>query len=213
MAVTDTPRETAIGDPTNDAARIIALGEPYTADITIEGTAALLLHRWSVDAIAEKAAAPKGSKAKKEDDLESYVYRCEDGTIGIPGEYLRAAICNPQGSAKFRQDPRSPRKSALDLYRAGLIVTTELATLGQTEWDYIDRRRVMVQRAGVSRWRPAFLPGWTAQFQILVTLPEYITPADLRDVLFKAGRMVGLGDFRPTFGRFDVTRFELQELT
>lgn len=199
----------ALSPVTNDAADLISMSEPYRVTVTVEGVVPILFHRWSVEAVAEKAAAAKGSKSKKSDNVESYVYRNDEGEICIPGEYLRAAICSPTGAAKYRQDPRSPRKSALDLYKAGIFVATELASLRVKDWDYLDQRRVTVQRAGITRVRPAMAKGWVAEFEIGVVLPEYIPPSDLRAVLIDAGRLVGLGDFRPTYGRFDTTRFQL----
>lgn len=201
-------KATNIAPVSNDGEFIIDLSAPYRASVTIEGVVPILFHRWSVEAVAEKAAAAKGSKGKKTDNIESYVYRTEDGELAIPGEYLRAAICSPTGAAKYRQDPRSPRKSALDLYRAAIIVETHLATLGVKDWDFLDQRRVTVQRAGITRTRPAMNAGWRATFDMTVVLPEYVPPADLRDVLYNAGRLVGLGDFRPTYGRFDSIKFE-----
>lgn len=200
----------SLDHPTNDAKATIDLSRPYIATVRIEGTAALLFHRWSCEAVDAKAKAAKNSAAKKEDDVESYVYRCPDGTIGIPGVYLKGSICDPKnGAAKYRQDPRSPRKSALDLYKAGVVPLTDIASLGSREWDYLDRQRVTVQRAGITRTRPAFHPGWTATFELSVLTPEYISPADLLAVLNDAGRLVGIGDFRPTFGRFAVTSFDI----
>lgn len=202
-------KATNVAPVSNDGEFTVDLSAPYRASVTIEGVVSILFHRWSVEAVAEKAAAAKGSKSKKSDNVESYVYRTEDGELAIPGEYLRAAICSPTGAAKYRQDPRSPRKSALDLYRAAIIVETELAPLGVKDWDYLDQRRVTVQRAGITRMRPAMLAGWRATFDMIVVLPEYVPPADLRDVLYNAGRLVGLGDFRPTYGRFHVVKFEV----
>ena len=199
----------ALNGPTNAATELIEMTQPYRVVVSIEGVAPILFHRWSVEAVAEKAAAAKGSKGKKSDNIESYVYRNGKGEICIPGEYLRAAICSPTGAAKYRQDPRSPRKSALDLYKAGIFVATDLASLGTKDWDYLDQRRVTVQRAGITRVRPAMANGWKAEFEIGVVLPEYIPPSDLRAVLIDAGRLVGLGDFRPTYGRFDTTRYQL----
>ena len=40
-----------------------------------------------------------------------------------------------------------------------------------------------------------------------VVLPEYVTPELLNEVLQLAGRVIGVGDFRPTFGRFQVLAF------
>jgi hypothetical protein len=189
---------------TNGGKAVIDLSQPYTVNVVIEGTADFLFHRWND--VAEKAAAAKGSKAKKTDDIETYVYRDETGNLCIPGEYLRMSIIN---AAKFKQDPRSPRKSAMDLYKAGIVSMTNLASLNVKEWDYEDRRRVTIQRNGVTRVRPAMRKGYRVEFQIMVNLPEYIDPIALRETIEQAGRLIGIGDFRPTFGRFGVVKFDL----
>lgn len=196
---------TALAEAANEG--IIVL--PYTCEITIEGTADILFHRWSNESVEAKAKAPKNSKAKKEDDVESYVYRNKAGEICIPGEYLRQSIIH---AAKFKQDPRSPRKSAMDLFKAGIVSLTSLASLGTKDWDYLDKRRVVIQREGaVTRIRPAMLKGWKATFLFQVLLPEYIDPQLLNEVTQMAGRLIGLGDFRPTYGRFTITKFNVLE--
>jgi len=198
---------TAIGpDVTNGAASNIDLSIPYRAEIAIRGDADLLFHRWNCEAVAAKAKSAKGSAAKKTDDVESYVYRNSANELCIPGEYLRQAVI---GAAKFRQDPRSPRKSAQDLVKAAVISLTPLASLGVTEWDYEHRCRVQVQRNGITRVRPAITAGWKASFILMVNLPEYVPPEMLHGMVNDAGRLIGLADFRPTYGRFQVTRFEV----
>lgn len=197
---------TAIGDPSNDAASIISLELPYIAEVRAKGVCPLLFHRWSVDGIEAKAKAAKGSKAKREDDLESYVYRNEAGEICIPGEYFRMAAIN---TAKFKQDPRSPRKSAMDLFKAAIFPLEELCSLGIKEWDYVDRRRAPVQRQGITRARPAIKAGWEATVFLQCTLPEYVSPDLLNEVLQLAGRVNGIADHRPTFGRFQVIGFKV----
>lgn len=201
---------TALGpEVTNGGKATIEAGVPYQARVKIKGMADLLFHRWNCEAVEEKANAAKGSKAKKTDDVESYLYRDGEGRICLPGEYLRQAVI---GAAKFRQDPRSPRKSAQDLYKAGVASLTELAPLGPaptTDSDYLHKCRVQVQRNGVTRVRPAFRAGWEAEVRLACLLPEYIRPEDLLDALAQAGRLIGVGDFRPTYGRFAVVRFEV----
>jgi hypothetical protein len=192
-------------EPTNGGEEAISHSEPYAATITIQGSADFLFHRWNAEAVDTKAAAAKNSKAKKTDDVESYVYRTLDGELAIPGEYFRGSIIN---AAKFRQDPRSPRKSAMDLFKAGVVVTSQLASLGVAEWDYLDRRRMMIQRQGINRTRPAMHAGWKVTFQLLIVLPEYIDKNTLRETIESAGRLIGLGDFRPTFGRYGIVKFE-----
>jgi hypothetical protein len=198
--------QTALAPVNNDASKDIASSEPYVVRCALEGVTALLFHRWSNEAVAEKAAAKKNSAAKKSDNIESYVYRNDRGELCIPGEYLRMSIVN---AAKFKQDPRSPRKSAMDLYKAGIVPLTDLATLNVKSWDYLDQRRVMIQRNGVMRVRPAMLKGWQAQFEIQCQTPEYIEASTLHDVITQAGRLVGIGDFRPTYGRFQIIGWQI----
>lgn len=190
----------------NDGQEDISFMQPFVAAVTIRGTSALLFHRWSVEGVEEKAKAAKGSKAKKTDNVESYVYRNEKGYICIPNTYFRGSIVN---AAKFLQDPRSPRKSAMDLFKAGVIVLDELCSLGSKDWDYLDRRRVTVQRAGITRARPAFNAGWEAMFHCQSLVPEYISSTLLHETIEKAGKLVGVGDDRPTYGRFQVVGFKV----
>jgi hypothetical protein len=46
----------------------------------------------------------------------------------------------------------------------------------------------------------------------MVNLPEYVSPEMLHGLLTDAGRLVGLADFRPTYGRFRVTQFTLLDV-
>lgn len=192
--------------PTNGGESGVEVQMPYRALVTIRGTAPILFHAWNNESVKSKADAAKGSKEKKSDDVESYVYRNDKGEICIPGEYLRGAIVH---AAKFQQDPRSPRKSAMDLYKAAVISLTPLSSLGAKNWDYLDMRRVVIQRNAITRHRPAMSEGWTASFILLVTLPEYVTADSLNFTIQQAGKLIGLADFRPTFGRFLVTDFKV----
>lgn len=201
---------TALGEAiTNGAEFAIDTSRPYVASVTIEGTSAILFHAWNCESVEAKGKAAKGSAAKKTDDVDSYVYRDADGNIALPGEYLRQSLIQ---AARYRQDPRSPRKSAIDLFKAGVVSLTEYASLGKADWDYLDKRRVTVMRAAVTRVRPAFLPGWQATIDVQVLTPEYIPPSLLLDVITDAGRLVGVADNRPTYGRFQVVRFDRQEV-
>lgn len=191
-----------ISDVSNDAQ--FTIEAPYIVEVSVEGSAAILFHRWGVDAVAAKSKAAKGSKAKKEDDIESYVYRTPEGNLALPAEYFRMSLIM---AAKYKQDPRSPRKSAMDLFKAGVVVLDELCDLGVASWDYIDRRRVTVQRNGITRCRPALYSGWKCTVHLQVLTPEYINPQMLNETIQASGRLVGVGDFRPTFGRFQVVKF------
>lgn len=217
MATARKTEPQALGGDISDAGNdTITLDEPYRVLVHITGDSSLLFHRWQSDAVEAKSRAAKGSTAKKTDNVESYVWRNENGHMCLPGEYLRGSLVDPRnGAAKYQQDPRSPRKSALDLFRAGVVALTDLAVLIRADgskadtWDYLDRRRVTVQRNGVTRERPALTAGWSAEVELMVLLPQYIDARLLHRTLTDAGRLVGVGDFRPTFGRFSISHFEV----
>lgn len=201
-------RLTSIGgeSPTNGASNGIEMTMPYRVEVTLEGICPMMFHAWNVESVESKGKAAKGSKEKKTDNIESYVYRDDKEHICIPGEYLRGAII---AASKFQQDPRSPRKSAADLFKAAVVSLTPLASLGSKDWDYVDKRRVTIQRNAITRCRPAFKEGWKAKFILLVNLPEYVSPQLLNSTIQAAGKLIGLADFRPSFGRFSVIRFDV----
>lgn len=192
----------------NGGADAITRKEPYVVTIAVEGVAHILFHAWNCEAVGTRAGEGRGSEAKKTDNVESYVRRNDDGEVCIPGEYFRQSIIK---AAKFKQDPRSPRASAMDLFKAGVVVLTELCSLGKSEWDFLDQRRVQVQRNGITRTRPAMYAGWKVSVDLQILLPEYITPHLLNEVTQYAGRLVGVGDFRPTYGRFQINQFEVRQ--
>lgn len=207
MALKTGNRLTEIGGevPTNGALETIETSAPYCVEVSIRGDADFLFHRWNCESVEAKGKAAKGSKAKKTDDIESYVYRDDKSQLCIPGEYLRQAII---AAAKYRQDPRSPRKSASDLVKAALISLTELASLGTSKWDYEHKCRVRIQQNAVTRTRPAVKKGWKASFILMVNLPEYVSEEMLHGMISDAGKLIGVGDFRPTYGRFQIVQFK-----
>lgn len=140
------------------------------------------------------------------------VYRCRDGTIGMPATNFKASMVARSRSV---QDPRSPRKSAMDLFKSGILcvpanekIDPINASFGVKTWEFEDRRRAVIQRAAITRVRPALLEGWKLEYVVHVIAPEYISEELLQLVAQDAGRFCGLGDNRPDYGRFRVTTFE-----
>lgn len=67
---------------------------------------------------------------------------------------------------------------------------------------FFDLRPVRVQQATVNRARPIF-PSWSAEFTLTYD-SESLDETDLVRIVETAGRRVGIGDYRPTYGRFDA---------
>jgi hypothetical protein len=192
------------GPVSNDAQPDILITVPYDLEFVLRGTSDLLFHRWSNEAVAEKAAAKRGSAVKKQDNLESYVWRDDKGMICLPGQYVHKAMVE---AGRFMQDPRSSRRTAYSLFQAAFAPVTTLAPLGK-QWEIEDRRRMTVQRQGITRTSPGFRSGWEASMRFTVTLPEYVDPQLFLEALTLAGRVIGVGQYRPTYGRFAPVKFD-----
>jgi hypothetical protein len=198
-------KPTDTGPNSNDGEPAILLTAPVQVTFTIRGACDILFHRWSNEDVAAKTAAKRGSATKKVDNLEAYVWRDAQGMVCLPGTYVQRAMIE---AGRFMQDPRSSRKTAMDLFKAAFVPTPfdALAPLGP-KWEIEDKRRMTVGRAGITRVSPGFKSGWEASFDFEILLPEYVSDDMFLESLSLAGRVIGLGQYRPTYGRFQVIKF------
>lgn len=195
----------------NDAKESIEMEIPFTVEVSLKGTTPFLFHRWSNEAVAAQQAAKKNSIVKKSDNVESYVFRNDKKELCIPAEYVRMSIIN---SGKYDAHPQKPRASAFDLFKAGIVCSPDLCPLNGGEvydWDSLDQRRVVIQRSSITRSRPMMKTGWEIDLEITSLLPDLIDFNFLNKTLIRAGQLIGVGDFRPSFGRFTVTKFKLKK--
>ena len=92
------------------------------------------------------------------------------------------------------------RKSALDEY---------LPLMG--EW-HVDSRAIVIPatKGRILRHRPMF-DEWSISFQVQIDT-DLVSERLVKDILEDAGKLVGIGDFRPArkgpYGRFSVTTWE-----
>jgi len=75
---------------------------------------------------------------------------------------------------------------------------------------FYDSRMVRINKSRVLRTRPMFAR-WSARLHGLVDL-EMLDGSDLEAIAVRCGDYVGLGDYRPTFGRFNVENFAVSAI-
>jgi len=68
---------------------------------------------------------------------------------------------------------------------------------------FVDRRMVVVQRQRIARVRPIF-PEWQCSISVEIDR-QIIDPDEFCEITAKAGRLIGLGDFRRFYGKFNGT--------
>ena len=99
------------------------------------------------------------------------------------GKDVAAAVFCSESAIKLQYDgPKDMRK----LYDAG---------------NFILRKGVAVQKSRLIRIRPMFPTGWKLQFQLEFD-DNIINAKNLLKAVSDAGMLIGLGDWRPKFGRF-----------
>lgn len=153
------------------------------------------------------------SKRKKTDADHEAVSRVEwegrlywDPKIGpyVPGENIDATLKEAAKSERRGKDVTRGVVCVEKCVPIKIEGDTDLDSL----WDegYFDRRTVVNQRNRVARTRPCF-DEWELECTVAYN-PKVINKADLLRIAEYAGEMVGLCDYRPRYGRFDVEEIE-----
>jgi len=184
--------------------------------VSIAGVApGLLQHRFPEVIMAGLLTPIKvAGKAKlsPEQEAELGAYRMENGFLCQPAEHIYSSMVRAAGD--FQIQGRG-KKTYRDGVKGALLVDPEpiiplLTPAGKPIKDYvIDGRPARIQRARIMRHRPNLLE-WRLDFSLLI-LEEETLPAQVANaILVKAGQTVGIGDYRPRFGRFTVTKWEVE---
>lgn len=157
-----------------------------------------------------KAMKQITSKRKKTDaDYEEMahiefvagLYISKDGPI-CPIDYINGVLV----SAAKKQREGQNAKSACFCTKHALLEYDGPKTVDELWADerFRDTRLVKVQQARVMRTRPIFNE-WSCVVTIAVE-DEIINPSRLEDWMRIGGVQIGLGDYRPSYGRFTATK-------
>jgi hypothetical protein len=180
---------------------------------TITGTAPFLMHSNRGvnprEPLAKQLKAITAKRTKSEEDLDE-IARIEwelgmyhDAKTGpyIPAEMMLA--CLRDAAKKTKQGKSILEAVMVDESRIPLRYDGPRDITGlYDDGRFFDLRPARVMGRTVNRARPIFLD-WSASFSLSVD-GELIDPEDICRILETAGRRVGLGDYRPTHGRFTV---------
>lgn len=136
------------------------------------------------------------------EQMEMHAYK-EKGKFVLPAEMIEAAMV--KAAVNFKLEGKKTYK---DLIKSGIIITPVNIV-------HINQNFVMDARWGVNKntrgavWvvRPR-IDAWEVKFKITLLQDERIDPNTLKDILTYAGMYVGVGAWRPKFGRFEIVSFK-----
>ena len=161
----------------------------------------MLQHRFTSNGGPKaKMSEPDWSK-----EAEKSLYKNKEGVIYEPSSHVEG--CLVKAAVNF-QIPGKGKKTYKDLFRAAVFVEQVEIPIVPQEYE-VDERAVVVNRSRVLRSRPKF-DDWKLNFT-LTCLDDDMQEGVIKTVLEHGGKFVGIGDFRPKFGRFKVNMFEAAE--
>ncbi len=182
-------------------------------DITIRGLAPLLMHNGQLadpmndhtKALKEAIHAVKKNKtdaafeAAAKVEFMGGLYVDDNGAPCIPGELIEAMII--EGAKKSKMGKQA---------KASVIVAGNypLQYKGPKDAEKLWKAKffktcgVKVGQNRVMRTRPMFVE-WELSFAVSYN-PELLNKKDIMNAITKAGAEVGLCDYRPRYGRFEV---------
>jgi len=186
-------------------------------NVHVRGISPLICHNGQlVDPLNEFVAAikkltAKGKKRTDEDIAEiarfefmGGLYIGDDGGPCVPGECIESMLTQAARKTKQGKDA-----TAGILSDGNWPIIYDGPREPEKLWANTGFRKVCAVRVGQSkviRCRPMFRR-WELAFQVGY-MPDVLNGESLKDWLVTAGRLVGLGDWRPKHGRFELVSFE-----
>lgn len=180
----------------------------------LTGTRPILMHNGQLADPANPFVKEikKIPRKKSDEDYETLknlewrasLYLDDTGNVVVPADNIWAMIVS--GAKKFKEGPAA-KAGVIDadphwpLLIDGAKSPTQYKKL-EGNIRYYDYRGVKVQASRIMRSRPIFR-NWAVEIKLLID-SEIINIGQVTQSLEIAGQRLGLGDYRPRFGRFDV---------
>ena len=169
-------------------------------DVEIKGIRPLLQN----DSFDEDSIKTKSGKVYiDKEEAEKRLIFGKGKTICQKASHLEACMVKSATDFKFKG-----QKTFKDVVKAGVVVNPLFVPHLNTSWE-IDKQSVKIGKARVPRCRPRF-DDWNLKFEIQIS-DDRIEPITLKSILENAGLYVGIGDYRPRYGLFEVTSWQVRE--
>ena len=181
----------------------------YKIEVELEGLAPFLYNKMSdveIDLLDRGRTGWKRSLEQRIEEAHGKCHKDEEGNLIVPGENILKCIEN----AAMQTKVKDAKVLLASLLNATLFVDGHgrFASNEYTLFNKVGRIPPGPRgKAAVIR-RPMIAQGWRLFF-VLIMLDEARAPEMIREVLEHAGLFIGLGAWRPKYGRFRIIRWEV----
>ena len=165
----------------------------------------VLMNRCPEEAITNSNYTKKKSKLPMAEQAEMSAYRTAKGELYFPSEWFYQSMIKAAGEYQI---PGRGKKTYKDFFKSNILIKTEQIEIGLKDYSVDARCAVNAATKGrVMAYRP-HIPEWNIEFEITVIDEDLIDGETLNTILVRAGQTVGVGNYRPRFGRFIVESFQ-----
>jgi len=168
--------------------------------VRIEGIVPLLQHRFPMEDNPEQKSIKRKKEYPAKEECEKALYADEKGKIYQPAEHILGALIKAGTNFLFEK-----KRTYRDVIKSSVFITPSIIYHEYQKWE-IDRRSVVIIKARIVRARPRF-DKWALSFAVEFD-QEITNKGKIKEILDFAGQRIGIGDYRPLFGRFIVTEFK-----
>ncbi len=181
--------------------------------VSLSGKQAMLQHsaRMSnpMNPIVKDLKAITSKRKKTDSDLQEMsrlefigsIYADKDGDVILPAEMFYSCVWN---GAKLNKNGQMIKRGVFINEDSKMKHSNDKLSIDEmfANGDNVDIRSVKVGQARVMRTRP-IIHDWSANFTVQYD-ENVITDDILKESITNAGALCGVGDYRPTYGRFSV---------
>jgi hypothetical protein len=172
--------------------------------VEITGVAPLLMHNPASMGRGQGGGRPSIPSAV--DEAAASRYLMPNGkSLALKADHIHRCLEKASTGLRVR-----PREFLLPYVTGSVTVQPEWITLNTMKYE-VDVRRAVVKKNGIMRARAMVWP-WKAGFELhyddTVLSPKFMDDVFRNEVMLRAGKAIALLDYRPKYGRFEVTRWE-----
>lgn len=177
-------------------------------DVEIKGSAALLQHRFGEQAeisVGKQSRRVNINERDPREEATAVAYIDKNGELYHPA----AAIIRLLREAGAGHKQKGTRKAIKYIVPAAVRSTEETIPLfngdgGRAKHFEVDSRPVVIPatKGRIMRHRPR-LDTWSAKFTLAIN-EDILSNETIHQLLTEGGESIGIGDYRPMFGTFQV---------
>lgn len=183
-----------------------------TIEVKVKGVCPMLQHNGQMadplNPITKEMKKVSSKRKKTDEDFADMakiewtggLYLDEKGRVGVPGECIEAMFLAAAKSLRLG------KQAQCGILSDGFwLLEYDGPKNVEALWAdgrFRDMRGVRIQRNRIIRCRPIFR-NWGLTFKVSYE-PTQIDKAQVLEIVQIAGRTVGIGDYRPKYGRFEI---------